>query len=124
MFMARTRRRRRDGRRGPAPVGLDHGGEGGGHLLGFIGGQPEVGVGQERDVLPLRGLFVLGRHERPRHRAASVDEGESHGRCSRRPAGWTSRGQPASGGRSPAMAVPDYRLGRGRAGEVVALQAT
>jgi hypothetical protein len=57
---------------GSAPVGLEHAGEGGGHLSGLLGGQPEVGVAQVGDVLPLLGLLVLGRDERLPDRPAAV----------------------------------------------------
>src|SRR5947209_3879589 len=50
----------------PAPVGLEDGGEVGGYLSGLLDGQPEVGIGQGRDVPPLFGFLVAGSPGTPR----------------------------------------------------------
>ena len=67
------------------PVGLEDGAKGGGHRVGLFDGQPEVGVAEERRLLPLLRLLVHRLRERCRRRPGTVDECERHGRCGCRP---------------------------------------
>ncbi len=106
-----------------APVGLEDGGEGRGHLSHLLRGQPEVGVGESRGVLPLA----------PAPRARSPGTPPPPPGCGpgtrgpRRPwrpprPGWKRRGRTRGPRRPPARASPVRRCGRGALGEVVALQ--